>query len=701
MHALHSLFEPRNIAIVGASTNESKASNRFIRSLVEEGFKGDIFPVHPSASSIHNLKVFPDIQSIGTQIDLAMVAVNPEATPGMVEACARNGVRHCFIFTSGFAEVGEEGRAQQQEMVAAANQYGMRILGPNSMGMFNFDVGLKLSSSKDIPRGSISIVSQSGNVAFSLFHQAPRFDTGFSKFVDIGNQADIQAHECIEYLGEDRNTRAIIVYLEAIPDGKGRVFLEVAERVGRSKPVVLLRGGKTSNAQRAAMSHTGALAGSIKVFDAALEQAGIVQVAHLEDVIPVVDALVRCPPFSNERIAVVGSGGGHSILAVDEVELSGFEVRPFSAATTDRIEAKLPAWAFGGNPVDMTGAFMDDLSLFARFTEWAFEDDNDYGGALAFGLYGMYGSGNHKDRNGLSFETAAPLLGDVQKRSQKPIVFYTPYASLSHPSFTALREGGIPCYGDLRQAASALRALRQRANFLTRAKQIEPTLKSGVPAKIWALAEKRPKKNLTEDEVYGALEASGISVVPYHLVHDVEEAKEAARELGFPVVLKAASPDIVHKTEHKGVILDLRTEEAVRGAYGQLVESTGVARVLVASYRSNTHELLVGGTRDPVFGPCIVVGSGGVFAEAFGDIAIRTLPASPGDLLSALKELAIYPLLVGQRGQAGVDLDQLVEFIDRVGTLFLSEPKMQELDLNPVLLSVSGIEAADARAIAG
>jgi acetyltransferase len=410
------------------------------------------------------------------------------------------------------------------------------------------------------------------------------------------------------------------------------------------------------------------------------------------------------------RIAVVGSGGGHSILATDAVELNGFEARAFAPHIVRRIQAKLPPWAPAGNPVDMTGAFLDDLALFADLTRIALEDPQGFGGSLNYGVYG-YQDVNLKDRAGRTYESAAPLLGQLQREAGRPIIFFAPYARDGLACFRSMREAGVPCYDSLDVAARCLRALRQRAEIVDRLARDEespgpPPARAG--DEHLAAARGRPGRNLTEPEALAFLAEHGIPVPPRRLARRRDEAVAAAEALGYPVVLKVVSADIVHKSEVGGVALDLRSSADVAAAFDLV---TGRARerapgatvqgVLLASFRPGGTEIIAGIVRDPQFGLVLMAGLGGVFAEVMADTALRVLPAGPGEIGAMLRELRGFPVLAGARGGAAAHLGALEALLDGLGRLAVAHPEIAQLDLNPILAGPAGAVVADARIMLG
>lgn len=705
MHPLERLFRPRSVAVLGASPDPAKPSYRFVEGLVDAGYRGAIHLINPRGGEAFGRPLLPSLERVDGEIDLVLSMLGPAQTPGAIAATARRGARFAVIFTAGFAEMSAEGAAQQAQMVADAHASGMRVVGPNCMGIFSLDCGLNLTGQLGLRRGPVGMISQSGNVGLTVWYEAPKLDIGFSKFIGFGNQADIPVHEYLDYMGQDPETGVVVMYLEGLQAGLGPEFVRVAREVSRVKPIVAIKGGRTPNAGRAAWSHTASLAGEARIYGAAFRQAGIVEVDRLEELLPVAETLVRCPPFRGRRIAVVGSGGGHSILATDAVELNGFEVPPFSAEVIREMRAKLPPWAPVANPVDMTGAFLEDLALFADLTRVALREPEAMGGSLNYGFYGFHDV-SVKDRNGLTYEGAAPRLGQVQRELGKPIVFYAPYARDGLACFRSMRQAGVPCYDSLDLAARCLRALRERAEILDRS--AEGAASGPAPARAGAAhlaaAAARPGQNLTEPEALAFLGAHGLPVPAFRRAATRDEAVAAADALGYPVVLKVVSPDVVHKSEAGGVILDLRRPEAVAAGFDAIAASVrgripraAVDGVLVTPYREGGVEVIAGVVRDPQFGPVLAAGLGGIFAEVLGDTALRVLPAGRGEIAAMLRELRGFPRLAGLRGRRPVDLPALEAVLLGLARVVLAHAEVAELDLNPILAFPEGVSIADAR----
>lgn len=707
MHSLERLFHPTSVVLLGVSTTAGKSSYRFAEGLVNSGYRGTTYLVNPRGGDLFGRRLHRSLDEVGGEIDLVLNLLPPALTPATMAAAARRGSRFAVIFTAGFAEMGTDAAAAEARMIADARAHGMRVVGPNCMGIFSLDVGLNLTGQLGLARGPIGMISQSGNVGLTVWHDAPKLDIGFSKFIGFGNQGDIPVHEYLDYLGEDPDTGVIMMYLEGLRAGLGTDFLRVARRVAGRKPIVLLKGGRTANGGRAARSHTASLAGETQVLSAALRQAGIIEIDRLEELTPVAETLVRCPPFRGRRIAVVGSGGGHSVLGTDAVELAGFEAPPFAPEVAEAIGAKLPEWAPVANPVDMTGAFIEDMALFADLTRIALTSPQGFGGALNYGVWG-YPTPDLRDRLGRTYADAAPFLGEVQAELRKPVVFYAPHAREGGPHFTGMREAGVPCYDSLDLAARCLRALRERAEALDRLTWPEPD--GPVPVRAGdthlAAARSRTARNLTEPEALAFLGAHGFPVPPAHHARSAEAAVAAAEALGYPVVAKLVSPDILHKSEVGGVALDLRDGPAVAAAFARITAAAR-ARIpgatlhgaLVMPYRPGGVELIAGVVRDAQFGPVLAVGIGGIFAEILGDTALRVMPVGRTEVAEMLHELRGTSLLTGARGRPPVDLAALEALLLALGRLAVAHPEIAELDLNPVLAFPDGLTVADARVI--
>ncbi|BAN26707.1 succinyl-CoA ligase subunit beta [Caballeronia insecticola] len=681
------MFKPRHVALLGVSKDRNKAGYKFLRALLDAGFAGQISLLGRQSGELEGLPIHTDARTLPADIDVAFNLLGPAQTPAVLEAAAERGTAFAVVFTAGFAEMGDEGARLQADMVRACNAHGMRIVGPNCMGLFNLPLGLNLTEISPLPAGHVALVSQSGNVAVTLWDQARKHDVGFSCFVGFGNQADIPMHEYIDYLGHDDDTRVIAIYLEGLRPASGDAFFEVCARVSRIKPIVVLKGGRTSAGRRAAESHTASLSSAERVYRALFEEAGVVEVAQMEHLLPVAEALMRCPPMTGDDVAIVGSGGGHSTVCTDEVESVGLRVPEFPAELVDTLSGLLPSWAPKKNPVDMTGAYINDPSLFATLTELVMTTCPSLDAAVNYGLYGLWKDGMLAEDSPHDYVSAAPLLGALQTRLGKPLVFYTPYADRPHPSFTAMREAGVPCFDTVACVGVALAALRQRGRFLARASEPLP---HRTEAATLASASGRYD---TEVAAYALLARYDVKL-PTVLTADSPEAAAAASErIGYPVVVKAILPGVAHKSDIGGVRTGLGDAATVLDAARRIaisVSDAPGAPVLdgftVTRDFGRRRELIVGVRRDVSLVSLGIVGLGGVLTEALDDVAVVLLPATPARVARALSRLTSARAWGAFRGEPEVSPGALADLLNQLDAALRSDPAIDSVECNPVMV---------------
>jgi acyl-CoA synthetase (NDP forming) len=701
-HPLHRLFEPRHVALLGVSRDTSKAGYKFLRSLLDAGYKGRISLLGRQAGELEGLQIHTSPDTLPADIDVAFNLLGPAQTPESLQAVAARGAAFSVVFTAGFAEMGAAGAALQNDMVRACNASGMRIVGPNCMGLFNLHLGLNLTEISPLPAGDIAFVSQSGNVGVTLWDQARKHDVGFSCFVGFGNQADIPMHEYIDYLGQHEGTRVIVVYLEGLRPGSGDAFFETCARVSRVKPIVVLKGGRTSAGRRAAESHTASLSSSERVYTALFEEAGVIEVKQMELLLPVAEALMRCPPMQVDEVAIVGSGGGHSTVCTDEVESVGLQVPPFSDGLQEELGRRLPAWAPRKNPVDMTGAYINDPSLFAALTELVMERDPAFGAAVNYGLYGLWKDGKVGAGSNYDYVSAAPLIGQLQARLNKPIVFYTPYADRPHPSFTAMRNAGVPCLDTVASVGAALAALRKRGRYLARAADTQVAAPAALHQRVAASGVAAPDY-ATELGSYALLARHGVQTPKVLTAADAGQAAARADTLGYPVVLKAVLPGVAHKSDAGGVRTGLGDAGAVRQAAAEMVRSVAralgdnaLAGFMVTKDLGRRRELIVGVRRDVSLNTLGVVGLGGVLTEALDDVAVCLLPATPQRVERALARLKSARAWGAFRGEPAVPVAAIATLLNQLQAALLSDPAIESVECNPVMVIDDRVVPVDA-----
>lgn len=700
---LYFILRPRSVAIVGASRDESKRGYQAIRTLQEGGFPGAIYPVHPRETEILGLKTYPSVVAIEGPVDLALIVTPAPTVPAILEECARNGVKGAVIIAAGFGESGPEGLALERQMVQVARTHGIRLIGPNTSGLLNLPHRLNLVGLRGVRPGRMALLCQSGNMALSLFTEAAtKSRLGFSCYVGVGNEADIRYHEYLRYFREDPDTDLILMYVEGFKDG--RAFLREASETIRRKPIVMLKAGRSEAGRRSIGSHTGAMAGSAVVAEAAFRQAGIVSVRRLDELLPAAEALAMLPPMRQKRAVVLADGGGHATVAADALAAHGFEIPELDAETQRLLGKILPDRAAVRNPVDVAGATDSDPALFAECAHLCLADPN-VDGMLMVGLFGGYGI-RFAEKLGPIESATARRLGTLVNETGKPMVVQSCYAGFQSEALEILRQSGVPVYESLEISAACLRALGDYGHHLQRA---EERTDFALPPNVLLPPEVREalsagRSNLLEHEARHLLRDYQLPVAEFVLASDPEAAVFAAREFNSPVAMKIVSPDILHKTEAGGVRLNVAGETEVRKAFAEILENASrykagadLRGVLVSPMMPKGLEVIVGVTHDEQFGPVIMFGLGGIMVDVLKDVAFRVLPLTERDARDMLAEIKATPILDGVRGAPPADREALARLLLRVSDLVLECPQIRELDLNPVFVYPEGVSVVDAR----
>jgi acetyltransferase len=667
------------VAVLGASRNPGKLGHRLFQNLLAPGFTGEVYPVNPSGEAILGRDAVPRVEELPRGLDLALVSLPASAVLPAVRTLGARGCRICVILASGFGEIGREGRAVQDEIEAIARTTGMRIVGPNCMGVVNVPGRLNASYFWDVPRqpGGISFVSQSGAYGGLFFREVRDRSLGVAKFLSIGNQCDLGFAECLAWLADDPDTRVVGVFVEGLRDG--RAFVAAARRLARAKPVVALKGGRADAGRRAAGSHTGSLAGAWEIYRAAFAAAGVVAVDETEelfDAIAALDAQAARPP-RDRAVAILTISGGPSVVAADAAEAAGLRVPALPEARRAALRAHLPSFGADGNPIDMTpqmepGGFGPSVRLVL--------DAPEVSGAVAIDI-------------GLDRPEYADALAAAQLATDKPVVACT----VDTPEMDRrLRVAGIPLVPGPERAVRAYRALVRRAELQRRspgssARQPVRALPAGLEERLATAGGP-----LAHADARGLLQAYGVPFPRERVVAGAEEALSEGQEIGYPLVVKTARPDVLHRTEAGGVILSVADSEALVRALRALEARLGAGPVLVQEEVPRGLELLVGGRRDPSFGPTVLVGLGGVLAELLRDVSIGLAPLALDDARAMIVEGRRAELVRGYRGAAAVDEGALAEILVGVGDLLVERPTIAELDLNPLIASRGRIVAVDA-----
>jgi acetyl coenzyme A synthetase (ADP forming)-like protein len=690
--AVRSFLEARSCAVIGASRDPSSIGGRLFRNLVTQPFGGVVYPVNPKAAVVQGVAAYPSIDDVPGEVELAFVAVPSAHVLEVADACGRKGVQALVVISAGFAEVGPEGAERQRELMSVCRSHGMRLIGPNCMGIANTDPELCLNGtfvSAWPPEGRVGFMSQSGALGLAVMNQAAAMGMGLSSFVSVGNKADISGNDLLAYWGEDPRTDVVLLYLESL--GNPRRFGTYARRIGRRKPIVAVKGGRSAAGARATSSHTGALlAANDTVADALFRQHGVIRTDTLEEMFDVATLLANQPVPTGDRVAIVTNAGGLGIQCADTCEARGVHVPELSSDTVATLRDFLPVEASVGNPVDMIASA--SAQDYARTIAAVAEDPG------IDALIVIYIPPLEQDAPPI----ARALIETVGGLRRSLPVLTCFMSARGVPDELRRADLGIPSYAYPEQAAIALAHATDHGRWRTKPEGSFPDLpgiRQGEAGATLAAALEHDASWLAPDEVGALLDAYAVPRVREELVTTPEEAAEAAARIGDRVVLKAAGP--VHKTEASAVRLDLApeqvAEEAVDIARGLADRGDAPAGFIVQELVRDGTEMLVGAAADPVFGPVVAVGAGGVTVELTRDVAVRVAPLTDRDADEMVRELATFPLLDGFRGAAKKDVSALVDVILRVGALADRHPEIAEMDLNPVMVLPRGAVVVDAR----
>lgn len=697
--SLDAIFSPRSVAVVGASRRRDSIGFALLHNLVSSQFGGALYPVNPSATSIHSLKCYPSLSAIPDPIDLAVIAVPRDAVAPVVEEAVARGVGGLVVITAGFSETGDEGARREAVLRETVRRAGVRMIGPNCMGVINTDPEVTLNATfapTPARRGSIGFVSQSGALGVAILNVAAELGIGLTQFASMGNKADVSGNDLLEHWEDDAETRVVAMYLESF--GNPRRFTEIAKRVGRKKPILVVKSGRTTEGARAASSHTGAIAGADVTVSAFLEQCGVLRVNTIEELFDVARALDRCPLPRGNRVAVVTNAGGPGIMATDACVNLGLVMAELAEDTSRRLAAGLPAEASVANPVDMIASATDEqyaASLEAVLADPAVDM------ALAINV--------------------TPLLTDprdvlaavstVAQRHDKPVLAVM-MATEDFYDNVKLAPVHPPVYRFPESAARAMQMLARYAAWRRRPEAGPPPAFEVDDEAVAALLATVDDGYLAPDAAFRVLEAYGVPVARWRSVAGAADGAAppasavaaAAEEIGFPVVVKAEAPGLVHKSDVGAVAVGLAAREAVEREVAAMAERLAghdlAARgYLVQEVARGGHEVIFGITTDPRFGPLLAFGLGGRYVEVFQDVRFGVTPLDRHEVAEMVRGIRGFPLLAGVRGEEPADLGVLEEVLLRLAQLAVRHPRVRELDVNPFLAAPrrEGAVAVDVR----
>jgi len=688
-------FGPKSVAIVGASRKPGKVGYEITKSMIDGGYQGKIFPINPSADEVEGLKCYSDLNSIGQVPDLVIIVIPAKFTLDCVKQCAELGVDSIIIITAGFKEVGKEGGDMEKEIVKVAAEAGIRIIGPNCLGVLAPSSKLNASFGGTLPvPGAIGYISQSGALLSSILDMANTNDIGFSKLISFGNKCDLDELDTIIALGNDDETKVIAGYLESITNGAE--FVKKAEAISRQKPILLMKSGVSSAGAKAASSHTGSLAGSDTAYQCAFERTGIIRCSSIKEQFDFAQAFANQPLPNGPRVAVLTNAGGAGIMATDAIEKEGLTFASLTEKTMKKLAEKLPAAANVKNPIDVLGDALADRYEFAL--DIVLDDPNV---DIVLVLLTPQVMSQSK-------ETAEAVVKISKQKTQKPILGCFIGAEKVAPGLDVFQTGGIPKYDSPEAAVAAIKAMVQYATWREapgRNLEVLDADKAKVENIIKAHLDEGMRE-VGELDAKEILKAYGF-VTPAGAIGDTaDKAVKIADELGYPVVMKIWSPDISHKSDVGGVKVGLKDAEQVRQAFDTMMTEipakmpdAKLEGVYVQEVSAAGREIILGIKRDPQFGAMIMFGLGGIFVEVLKDVTFSLAPLTKEEALAMMKKTKSYKLLQGVRGQAGVDIELLTQNLQRLAQLVTDFPQIVELDINPMFAGPVGTKpiAVDAR----
>ena len=682
---LDMFFNPQAVAVIGASRTPGKLGHGVLHNIIQHGYRGAVYPINPKADEILGLACYPSVLDVPGPIDLAIILIPSKYVAGALVECGEKGIKGAIVVSAGFREVGQEGWQREREIVDIARRYGMRLVGPNCLGVIDTIASLNASFAAGMPRqGTIAFMSQSGALCTSVLDMALADRVGFSRFVSLGNKADTNEISFIEAWQDDPHTRVIMAYVEGIEDGAQ--FMRIASQVSREKPIITIKSGTTQAGSRAVSSHTGTLAGSERAYEAAFRQSGIIRARSVQELFDYSIAFARQPLLRNDRISIITNAGGPGIMATDACERAGLHLASLEVETMNALRQALPAAASVLNPVDVLGdALADRYGLALE----AVINDPNVGGILIILTPQVM----------TQVEETARVVGEVSKRSDRPILGCFMGREMVEPGIQVLNRYAVPNYPVPERAVAALAAMmkhrrwRERPPVALETFEVEPDRVRSVLQRVRA----EGRVAIGDAEAREIMEAYGIRTPRTFLARDPDEAARLADEIGFPVVIKIVSPDILHKTDVGGVKLNVTTPTDVRDAFelmiyraNRYVPDAEIWGCLVQEMVLGGKEVIVGMNRDPHFGPLMMFGLGGIYVEALRDVAFRVAPFGRRDAREMIGEIHAYNLLRGVRGERPSDLEAVVEALLRLAQLVTDFPEIAEFDINPLTVFEEG-----------
>ena len=699
---LDKIFNPQNVAIVGASDAEGSVGYAIVKNFTKMGFAGKVYFVNIRKPEILGIKTYKSVDEIPEPIDLAMIATPAKTVPDVMEECGKANVKGVIIVSAGFKETGPAGKALEKKIFEIAKKYGIRVIGPNCIGMIRPRANLNATFLDKMPKpGNIAFLSQSGALGSAILDWAIHENIGFSNFVSVGSMIDVDFGDLIDYFGSDPKTKSILMYVEGITEA--RKFMSAARHFARTKPIIVVKSGKFAESAKAAASHTGSLSGEDDIYDAAFKRAGIVRVDEIADLFNSAEVLGTQPLPKGPKLAIITNAGGPGVMATDALISQGGKLAKLSQKSLDFLDGVLPPFWSHGNPVDVLGDAKADR--YRAAFEACLNDENIDGILIIFTQQAV----------SESVEIAKSIVELVRNKSYQNKTILTSFMGFGvvQEANSILNANNIPTYSTPEQAIKTYMYMynyQRNINLLYETPEELPVDASPPKRPIMVIlrnAAFEGRDVLTEDEAKKILKYYNFPVIRTAAANNVEEAVAFAQEMGFPVVLKILSPQIVHKTDAGGVILNINSPKEVREAFELLIQrataynpSAQIIGVTVQPMvEKKGQEIIIGGKTDPVFGPVILFGMGGVGVELFKDYAIGLPPLNTTLIRRMMEETKVYKLLKGYRGSTPVDFKKLDETLLLFSQLLVDFPQIKEIDINPLLVNEKDASILDARIV--
>lgn len=684
MNVLDKIMKPKSIAVIGASTKPKTIGSEIMQRLRDYKFNGNIYPVNPKGGIIEGFQAYTSINEVPEEVDLAVIVVNAKFVLDTIDQCHNKGIKGLCIITAGFKETGKEGAELEKQLLQKVRDYGMRCVGPNCLGVLNTNDNVKMDATfaESLPvKGDIGFVSQSGALGGGILNILKDLNLGFAQFVSIGNQADINAETMLEYWENDDDVKQILLYMESIQNPQN--FRKLASRITKKKPILALKAGRSAAGASAASSHTGSLAGADKAAAALLKQSGVIREFSLKNLFANAKAFSNCPIPKGNRVAIITNSGGPGIMATDAVCESGMQMAKITDETKEKLRSFLPSAASVKNPIDMIASA--PIEHYKQTLETVLQDENvDMIAVIYLPFLGL------KD-----IDVAQALMEIKAKNPQKPIigVFMTTsdfFVKISN------MEVNMPFYMYAEEAAEAMTRLDQQRQWMEKPQGSIPTYNVD-KAKVETIIKnslKEGRAQLTTLESIDVLEAYGIRACKYGLATNEEEVAKLGNEIGYPVVMKMTSKTTSHKTDVGGVVVNIKDEAQLRNEYKALLQRLeakglldGLEGVIIQEMVKGSREMVCGIATDPQYGPMMMFGLGGVFVEVMKDVTFRIAPLTDNDAMDMIKSVKAYKLLEGARGTTPAQIGQIQETLLRLSQLVNDFKFIDELDINPLLIS--------------